>query len=332
MSQQQPEQQLDFASGDLDLLGQRSAFNATVRDATRNAWASKLPGDDEYTVIDHQVAVEGSEILVRAVVPTPKNELERFPLLFWTHGGGWFAGDLDSNDYPLRMLSHELRLAVFNVDYRLAPEHRHPTQVNDSYAALKWAAANTDLLRADLKRGFIVAGESSGAHIAAVLVQRSRDDPFFKDYPITGQLLQIPPLLHPDAADRVSEKLRVRLRSYEENKNAATLTSESMRFYWSLLLAENNPHSASDPEVSPFLHPNLRGLPPAVIQIAEADPLRDEAILYGELLAEAGGKARVIMYLGVPHGFSTFFPEHEQSVKLEFDVRQGLRWLLDGAP
>ncbi|KAF7318087.1 Abhydrolase-3 domain-containing protein [Mycena chlorophos] len=308
----QPKQ--DFHSA--DLLAQRSAYNATVRDATRNVWASKLPGDDEYTVIDHLVAVEGGEILVRAVVPTPKDIEERFPLLFWTHGGGWFAGDLDSNDYPLRMLSHQFRLSVVNVDYRLAPEHRHPTQVNDSYAALKWAAANTNLLQADLKKGFIVAGESSGGHIAAILVQRARDDPFFKDHPITGQLLQIPPLLHPDAVERVSEKLRVRLRSYEENKNAATLTSESMRFYWSLLLGESNSHPPSDPEVSPFLHPNLSGLPPAVIQIAEADPLRDEAILYGELLAEAGVKARVITYPGVPHGFSTFFPDHEQSVRL----------------
>ena len=60
-------------------------------------------------------------------------------------------------------------------------------------------ADNSGLLDASLGKGFIVAGSSAGANLAAAVALRARDDAFFKDRPHTGQLLEIPATIHPMA-------------------------------------------------------------------------------------------------------------------------------------
>ncbi|KAJ7044052.1 hypothetical protein C8F04DRAFT_687913 [Mycena alexandri] len=70
----------------------------------------------------------------------------------------------------------ELQISIVNVNYRLAPEYPYPTPLNDCYSAHKWP----EVLRADLKKGFLIEGLSAGAHLATILAHRARDDPFFK--------------------------------------------------------------------------------------------------------------------------------------------------------
>src|SRR5436305_973828 len=86
---------------------------------------------------------------------------------------------------------------------RLAPEHPFPTGINDSWDALKWAAANASSLKANPEIGFIVGGASAGGNIAAVLALRARDEELSP--PLTGQYLCVPALLHPA---NVPEKLK----------------------------------------------------------------------------------------------------------------------------
>ncbi|SEP73494.1 alpha/beta hydrolase fold [Solimonas aquatica] len=59
----------------------------------------------------------------------------------------------------------------------------------------------------------------------------------------------------------------------------------------------------TNPFVSPLHAPDLRGLPPAVIVTADADPLRDDGIRYAERLREAGVPVRFENYIGMPHAF-----------------------------
>ncbi|KAJ7254394.1 Alpha/Beta hydrolase protein [Mycena haematopus] len=303
----------------------RARFNLLFGEAAKKSYTPGLPKDTEYRLKDHHIDVENGRILIRSLVPISKEGSENmYPLMIWLHGGGWISGDVELDDYQLRAICVELQISIVNVDYRLAPEHPHPTGLNDSYAAVKWAAENAELLCADLTKGFIIAGLSAGGHLAAVIAHRTRDDPFFKEKKLTGSLLQIPALLNHDATP---EKYAPFLLSHEQNKDAPVLSTEKV--FWQMSQLGGNP---ADPEVSPLLYPSHGGLAPTVIQLCGLDPLRDEALLYDSLLREGGVKTKTTVYPGVPHGFQYMFPTFKLAVKWEQDYRAGLRWLLDGAP
>ena len=95
-------------------------------------------------------------------------------MIVYYHGGGWVLGALDEFDTLARRLAAGTGCAVVLVDYRLAPEHRYPTAVDDAWTALEWAAANLEQI-AGRPVPLIVAGDSAGGYLAAVVAQRARD-------------------------------------------------------------------------------------------------------------------------------------------------------------
>ncbi|KAI0355868.1 hypothetical protein OH77DRAFT_1478736 [Trametes cingulata] len=298
-------------------------------------WQGRVPPASGYRVEDREVPVEGVDggeegtIRVRCYVPLSSAHQRRspreqgYPVLVWYHGGGFVAGSLDLDDGYLRNLCVDLQLSIVNVDYRLAPEHAFPTGFNDAYAALKWAATHASMLGASLEKGFLVGGTSAGANLAAAVALRARDDPFFalgSGRSITGQLLQTPQVVHPEAevGRHASE-----LRSVVEQADAPFLTASKIRTFANALRAPPN-----DPRVSPLLASSHAGLPPAFVQVFGLDPLRDEGLLYARLVREAGVEVRVNTYPGCPHGFNMVFPETKAAVKVDEDLRAGIRWLL----
>ncbi|KAJ7851061.1 Alpha/Beta hydrolase protein [Mycena olivaceomarginata] len=281
-------------------------------------YKTRLPSDSAYKLEDHTVAVEDGEINVRTVSPTTGGGDGQLPVLVYFHGGGWVFGGLDTNDFDLRILCVDLRLVIVNVDYRLAPEHRFPIGLNDCYAALKWTVENARKIGGSIERGFVVCGASSGANLAAAVTHRSLKDPFFENHKITGQILQIPVLVHPAAypPEYASELL-----SYEQNKDAPILSKEQMDLLYNCL---NGP--PSDPQLSPLLADHT-GLPPSYLQICGLDPLRDEGLLYERLLREQGILTKLDIYPGVPHGFHAMLPGMRAAKKWDADLRQGIKWV-----
>ncbi|GBE82736.1 Alpha/Beta hydrolase protein [Sparassis latifolia] len=303
-------------SGDISLI--RAGFKEAVGEHDKHL-QSRLPLASAYTMKDHKIPVEGGEIVARCVVPAPSAD-KSFPVLVWFHGGGWTLGDVHTDDYRLRMLCVALQISIVNVDYRLAPEHVYPTAWDDSYAATKWVVEHTSLLSAALNKGFIVAGCSAGTNLAAHIANRARDDPFFAKTPITGQYLQVPCLLDPEAD---AGKYKSELLSMEQNKDAPSLTRADIVYF-----AHQLKIPPSDLGLSLLLQPSHAGLPPLYAQIAGLDPLRDEGLLYAKVLGEAGVKTKVDVYPGVPHGFNFFYSQLRLSAKLESDVDAGVGWLL----
>ncbi|KAF9269640.1 hypothetical protein L218DRAFT_953264 [Marasmius fiardii PR-910] len=282
-----------------------------------------LPKSSEYTVKDHEIDVGGGvTVTARAVIPVPRSgEDGTFPLLFWIHGGGFILGNLRMDDYRLRIASVKLRLSVVNCEYRLAPEHKFPTAVDDVTAALKHVASHPDTFSASLKKGFLIGGRSAGGNLAAVQSWIARDDLFFKDTPLTGQLLQIPCVVHYQA---VPEKYKSSLLSLEQNKNAPILNRESV-----LKVMEFYKPPPADPRFSPLLLPSHKGLPPAFFQICGLDPLRDEGLLYEKVLKEADVPTKLEVYPGVPHGFDAPFFDIKKATKFREDFDDGIQWLLE---
>src|SRR4051812_5496760 len=114
-------------------------------------------GPDVAEVRDLAVPSAGGEIPVRVYRPEGDGPL---PIVVWLHGGGWALGSIDTYDAPVRALAGAAGAIVVSVEYRLAPEHRFPAAVQDSLAAVRWAAARAEELGGDPQR-IAVAGDSA---------------------------------------------------------------------------------------------------------------------------------------------------------------------------
>jgi acetyl esterase len=210
------------------------------------------------------------------------------PVLVYFHGGGWVIGDLDTHDTLCRELAIGSGCAVVAVDYRMAPEHRFPTAVDDSVAATRWVRDHAAALGVDALR-LAVGGDSAGGNLAAVVAITLRDA---GDLPIRFQLLIYP------ATDQ-----RRGWPSHQTNGQGYLLTTETIDYFHDHYL----PDKAMDLDwrASPLLHPDLSRLPPALVLTAGYDPLRDEALQYSHRLTQAGNRATHILFERQIHGFVT---------------------------
>src|SRR5579863_5266233 len=209
------------------------------------------------------------------------------PALVYFHGGGFVFGNLDTHDAVCRAIAKESGAVVISVDYRLAPEHKFPAAVDDSYAATVWVAANAARLGIDSSR-IAVGGDSAGGNLATVVAMRCRD--------AGGPALASQLLLYP-----VTDVSSFETGSHREFGEGYFLTRAAMDWFTGHYVGSKE--LARSPEVSPLLATNLRGLPPALVITAEFDPLRDEGEVYARRLEQAGVPVTISRYPGMIHGF-----------------------------
>jgi len=210
------------------------------------------------------------------------------PVLVYYHGGGWVIGDLDTHDTLCRELANAAGCAVVAVDYRMAPEHRFPTAVDDCIAATRWVREHAAALGVDATR-LAVGGDSAGGNLAAVVAIAMRDA---GDLPIRFQLLIYP------ATDQ-----RRGWPSHTTNGQGYLLTAETMDYFHDHYLPDKV--QDGDWRASPLLHADLSKLPPALVLTAGYDPLRDEALQYSHRLTQAGNRCTHINFERQIHGFIT---------------------------
>ena len=203
------------------------------------------------------------------------------------HGGGFVMGDLDTHDGSCRQHAVGTGAVVVSVDYRLAPEHPYPAAIEDAWAATLWVAEHGREIGVDATR-MAVAGDSAGGTIAAVIAQRARDQ---AGPPITFQLLWYPSTLWDQS-----------LPSFTENADALILDTKAVAAF-SRWYAGEVDLSDPPPGMAPGRAKNLADLPPAYIAVAGHDPLRDDGIRYGELLAAAGVPVEVHNAETLVHGY-----------------------------
>lgn len=207
-----------------------------------------------------------------------------WPILLYCHGGGWVVGSLDSHDSVVAELAAGAGCAAVAVDYRLAPEHRWPAQLEDAWTALTWLAGAAGRLGLDAGR-IVVAGDSAGGQLAAALALKSRAEGAPR---LAGQLLIYPALgLHAAEPERPPAP------------DGPGLTGADMAAYRLALFGGPEP---ADPLAHPLLARDLAGLPPAVVLAAALDPLRDDAAVYAERLAAAGVAVEHRCVAGLIHG------------------------------
>ena len=217
---------------------------------------------------------------------------EPLPVVVFFHGGGWVLGSTRMYDPLCTFLARSVEVVVVSVAYRMAPEFRAPTAVHDCVDSVRWLAEHADSVGGNGSR-LAVAGDSAGGNLAAVVCQVVRDD--------GGPMISHQALLYP-ATDATKSQPSIR-----EHAQAPMLTRAKIDAFLDLdLYLGLDGLSAEDPLVSPLWADSHADLPPALVQTADLDPLRDEGRLYAELLACAGVPVRQTNYVGVPHGFASF--------------------------
>ncbi|MBI5879255.1 MAG: alpha/beta hydrolase [Chloroflexi bacterium] len=241
------------------------------------------PGEPVAHVENRTIKTHDAEVDIRIYRPAGDGP---FPVVVYYHGGGWVLGNLDVVDFYCRALTNASGYIVVSSNYRHGPEDRFPAAPEDCYAALVWVARNAASFGGDASR-IAVAGASAGGNLAAVVCQMARD----RNGPaLKFQLLIVPVTNHFFST-----------ASYRDNAEGYMLTTAAMKWFWERYLKD--PADGAHPYASPLRAQSLAGLPPAFVQTAELDPLRDEGEQYAERLKQAGVPVVQKRYIGMIHGF-----------------------------
>jgi acetyl esterase/lipase len=227
--------------------------------------------------------VETGDVRLRLYEPPQRTSRG---VLVMVHGGGWVWGGLDEIDPLARAMAVATGRLTASVGYRLAPEHRFPAALDDVTAAVGWLADNAARYAAD-SADIVLVGLSAGGNLAAGASARSRD----ARRSVAAQVLCYP-MLDPELATD----------SAVEFADAAPLTRRRAAWFWD----QYAPGAVRQtPGASPLRQPNLAGLPPTHIVLAELDVLRDEGLEYAARLRAAGVPADAVTWPGTVHGFLT---------------------------
>ena len=225
----------------------------------------------------------------------PTNSLQTAVLYF--HGGGWVVGSALGSECIAAQLAHELDAVVISVDYRMAPEYRFPTPIDDCEDALSWVKQSVVKLSIGAD-AIVLAGDSAGAHLALSLAYRAHD---------AGNSVQGVMAFYPCIDPSCNSDSMLRLQAKQP------LTRQRMLWFWDQFLG--GAKSAGDS--TPWLRPNLSGLPPTWIMTASEDPLSSEGQQFAARLASADVRVGTELHPGMLHGFMrwrTLVPNGGQAV------------------
>ena len=263
-----------------------------------------IPGHKLARVQELQIpARDGTSIAARLYAPSP----ETLPVLLYFHGGGFTIGSVATHDALCRHLSHLAYCAVVSVDYRLAPEHKFPTAADDAWDALRWLAREAGALGLDGAR-IAVGGDSAGGTLATVSAIEARD---------AGLPLALQLLFYPGCA------------AHQDTPSHQTFAHgfviEEPHISWFFNHYVNTPADRDHWRFAPLLAPDVDGVAPAWIGLAECDPLVDEGVLYADKLRAAGVAVELEIYRGVVHEFIKMGRAIPQALQAHADAARALK-------
>jgi len=252
-------------------------------DEAQSGQVSKLPVDIEDLTVD-----DGPSGQVALRIMRPQHAPAALPVIVYIHGAGWVYGSMQTHDRLMRELAVGAEAAVVFPEYRLSPEAKYPTAIEECYSVVKWVAEHGRELGMDPER-LAVAGDSVGGNMTAAvtLLSRERGEPDIRlqllFYPVTDAAFDTP--------------------SYHQFAEGYHLRRDAMMWFWDQYTT--NPGERNEITASPLRASTeqLRGLPPALVITAEADALRDEGEAYANKLREAGVRVTAVRFQGTIHDF-----------------------------
>jgi acetyl esterase len=232
--------------------------------------------------------IEQDGITVPITIVRPQGVTGTPPVFMFFHGGGWILGDFPTHERLVRDLVVQSGAVAVFVNYTPSPEARYPVAINQAYAATKWIAAHGNEIGVDGSR-LAVVGNSVGGNMAAVVSLMAKDK--------QGPAIRFQGLMWPVTDNNFNDG------SYNAYPEGHFLTRPMMKWFWDAYTKD--PKQRNEIYASPLRASldELKGLPPALIQVAQSDVLRDEGEAYGRKLDEAGDEATTVRYNGTIHDF-----------------------------
>ncbi|WP_449398091.1 alpha/beta hydrolase [Chryseobacterium wanjuense] len=248
---------------------------------------------------ERTITQDGQTVKIHIV--KPKGAKAGLPVFMFFHGGGWVLGDYPTHKRLVRdLVVNSGAVAVFP-DYTPSPEAKFPVAINQAYAATKWVSQNGKEIGVNGNK-LAVAGNSVGGNMAAVVALMAKDK---KGLRISQQIL-----LWPVTDSDFSRE------SYTKFAQERFLTTPLMKWMWDNYLPDLNERKNKYASPLQASLEELKGLPPALVQVAENDILHDEGVAYGRKLDEAGVPTTVTEYKGFIHDYGMLNPlAHIPAVK-----------------
>ena len=270
-----------------EVLLDANAVRQTV--AAARLGMSPLSSNPDLEIEDHYVSRSPDE---KAQLPVriyrSRKAMGTLPALLYLHGGGFFCGDLSSEESQCSQYALNVRCAVVAVAYKLAPEEPFPAALNDCYRALEFLWSQSKELNLDRGR-IAIGGSSAGANLAAAVTLLARDR--------NGPRICFQMLLVPALDDRLET---LSARQFIDVPDFARPEAEAMwRWYLGEVTTDVSPYAA------PARANDLSGLPTAYVLCAGLDPLRDDGLDYAHRLTEAGVAVELHLVPSIPHGFAS---------------------------
>ncbi|MEU4426432.1 alpha/beta hydrolase [Actinoplanes sp. NPDC024001] len=252
------------------------------------AGVTGLPEVDEKWIT---VAAPVGDVRVRIVKPA--GATGPLPAVLYIHGGGWVLGNAGTHDRLVRTLAVGTGAAIVFVEYTPSPEARYPIAIEQAYATAQWITKEGASEGLDPSR-IAVAGDSVGGNMTAAvtLLAKQRGDVTFKHqsmyYPVT------------DAGMDTG--------SYRQFAEGYHLRADGMAWFWDNYAPDTAVRSEITASPLRATLEDLRGLPPALLIVDEADVLRDEGEAYAAKLRAAGVPITTVRYDGTIHDFMMLNP------------------------
>src|SRR5277367_2827684 len=237
-------------------------------------------------IAEKSISAAGHDI--KLTVVRPAGASGTLPVFMFFHGGGWVLGDFPTHERFVRDLVVGSGAAAVFVNYTPSPEAHYPVAINEAYAATLWVAEHGAEIRVDGKR-LAVAGNSVGGNMAAVVALMAKN----KGTPAIRYQVLFWPVTNANFENA----------SYDEFAEGHFLTRNMMKWFWDSYTTDLN--QRNEIYASPLLATTqqLKGLPPALVQTAEKDVLRDEGEAYARKLDAAGVEVTAVQYNGMIHDF-----------------------------
>ena len=237
------------------------------------------------------IDVEGREL--KLYIVKPAGAATKLPVFMFFHGGGWVLGDYPTHERLVRDLVVESGAMAVFPEYTRSPEAQYPTAIHQAYVATQWVSEHGGDIGAD-GRKLAVVGNSVGGNMAAVVSLMAKDK--------GGPRITFQALLWPVTDANFDTA------SYQELADGYFLTRNMMIWFW-----DNYTQDAAqrrETYASPLQAPtdSLQGLPPALVQTAHSDVLRDEGEAYARKLNEAGVDVIAVRYNGLIHDWGLLNP------------------------
>ena len=243
------------------------------------------------SVSEKTIQAGGQSIPLTIVRPEGvKGEL---PVFMFFHGGGWVLGDYPTHARLIRDLVVNSGAVAVYVGYTPSPEAQYPTAIDQAYAATRWVGEHGKEIQVDSSR-LAVAGNSVGGNMAAVVALKAKEAGTPK---LSFQLLLWP----------VTDA-NLETASYNQFAQGHFLTKPLMKWFWDNYTTD--PKQRAERFASPLqaTTEQLKGLPPALVQTAEFDVLRDEGEAYARKLDAAGVTVTAVRYNGMIHDYGLLNP------------------------